>query len=144
MGARSMDSSRGLIQQLKCSIEGCKFKVAKIRKGLCPAHYERQRKYGDPLISSQRPHGTGTITPRGYIFLNDERGMLEHRWVMQQHLGRRLYGHETVHHKNGIKTDNRIENLELWTGPQPSGQRVEDLVNWVKETYPEMFEKGAQ
>ena len=58
---------------------------------------------------------------------------MEHRYVMEQHLGRRLLAHENVHHLNGDRGDNRIENLELWSSWQPHGQRVKDKVTWAKE-----------
>lgn len=59
--------------------------------------------------------------------------IMEHRYVMEQMLGRALYADENVHHKNGKRDDNRPTNLELWTVMQPSGKRVDDLVKYAKE-----------
>jgi hypothetical protein len=57
----------------------------------------------------------------------------EHRKVMIDFLKRPMYDNENVHHINGVRDDNRIENLELWIKSQPPGQRVIDIVKWAKE-----------
>lgn len=71
--------------------------------------------------------------------------ILEHRYVMSRHIGRDLTADETVHHLNGIRSDNRIENLELFNSRHGPGQRVVDKVQFAIEIliqYPE-FARSA-
>jgi hypothetical protein len=69
----------------------------------------------------------------GYPGAGKQGQILEHRKVMQEFLGRPLTAAENVHHRNGDKQDNRLENLELWSRSQPHGQRVADKLAWARE-----------
>lgn len=98
----------------------------------------------------------GRTNKEGYVLLTDwdhpnsnKRGrVLEHTVVMAEYLGRPILPGETVHHKNGIRDDNRIENLELWAGKHIPGHRVSDMVqfciDYLKKYAPEKLKEIIQ
>lgn len=95
-------------------------------------------------LTAQRQSGQRqefTVTGYRQIRVNGK-GFAEHRWVMEQVIGRPLVPGENVHHLNGVRDDNRPENLELWNINQPAGQRAKDKVKHAREIlalYGDMF-----
>lgn len=125
-----------------CTAEKCgNFQWA---RGWCTKHYARWARNGN--VEDPSPTEPGWINAQGYRIVKfNGVNTLEHRAVMSEYLDRPLLRHENVHHINGVRDDNRLENLELWSTSQPAGQRVTDKIVWAKEllaTY-EGFEENA-
>ncbi len=123
-----------------CSVVGCSERPT--TRWMCHFHYGRLRDGRDPDLP-RRPASTGRVISKdGYADIRVPKGtpgawksgwMPEHRYVMQQLLARPLLGIEEPHHINGIRSDNRPDNLELWSKSHPAGQRVVDKVAWAVE-----------
>ena len=143
-GKKLDDPIRFKSETLVCEIFGCTKKHA--AHGLCKMHLKRKERGADLFLPNQKDSSTWEF--HDVKWRHDSHGYLsgtwkskwvkQHRAIWEAHHGRELRSFENVHHKNGIRDDNRIENLELWTKPQPCGQRPEDLVDWVLENYRDM------
>jgi hypothetical protein len=122
-----------------CMMDTCNNKH--LAKGLCSTHYAAFRSFMDKDRTLENQAKIGPQKEKEYIklyrpshpFASKQGFVKEHRLVMEEMIGRYLERHETVHHKNGNRQDNRPENLELWSRRQPSGQRAEDKVTYAIE-----------
>lgn len=118
-----------------CSVEDCNNKH--LARGWCAKHYaawyHKNGTNAEPIKSPKSLKGIYKIPDRvetkdGYITIRvNGKHTAEHRVIMEKELGRKLERHESVHHINGIRNDNRPENLELWVGPIRYGQRATDV-----------------
>ena len=152
-----------------CALCGTEFEAKSPRwhhysKKFCSAEHRREFLVGDTEWGRRSVGSDGYISIRvgvGYPGAYASGYIREHRWVMEQRLGRSLLPHEEVHHRNGHRYDNdrcpscpatatppevrddrlhcarcgwestQEPNLELWTTSQPRGQRVEDKIEWA-------------
>ena len=96
--------------------------------GYCYRHYHNPD-YQDPARRFTVKAGY-VVLDKNHIDNPYTTKVYEHRLVMEKYLNRKLFPGENVHHINGDRSDNRIENLELWETSQPSGQRVEDKIEF--------------
>lgn len=80
----------------------------------CSMSCATSRRTGD---SAAHWKGGRSVSPNGYISLSipGKGRIFEHRHIVEQRIGRRLYAGEQVHHINGDRQDNRDENLQLVT-----------------------------
>lgn len=110
----------------KCSVNGCE--RDHLAKGFCSKHYQVWKRNGVPETEKSRKRVTGYVDGYGYKKIRIQgKSVKEHRYVMEQHLGRKLLITEHIHHINGNKTDNRIENLKVMTNGK---HRIEHAVEW--------------
>lgn len=118
-----------------CRVEGCP--NPHDAHGYCSTHYAYAIGRGELVVGTRRPvrnaEGYVRVFIPGHPNSHKSGYVFEHIAVMGAMIERPLFPDETVHHRNGIKHDNRPENLELWTSRHPKGQRVEDVVDWAVE-----------
>ena len=112
--------------------------TAKYCSDKCRSLARYRKLTGFPIKAPRRrsEHGKGYINKYGYraIYRDHPNAnprtkiILEHIFVMSEFLKRPMRKGETVHHKNGIRSDNRLENLELWTSRHPAGVRHQEAI----------------
>lgn len=129
----------------ECLVLDCERRPA--NRGMCDKHAQQRMagiidEEGNTLRqfkAFRRPRKDRWVGQQGYVLVKapkshpharQDGSILEHRLVMEEHLGRHLGPEEVVHHVNGVKDDNRIENLQLRESVRKHGhghEQIEDV-----------------
>ena len=104
------------------------------------------------MITSNWKGGKITYIQTGYIRiyrpkhpLADHQGYVkEHRLIMEEKLGRYLKRNEVIHHINGNKSDNRIENLALYDRQSEHRKNQNELINEISRLKKLLDEHGIE
>lgn len=116
---RCANRTHNAVEPQPCLVTPCEGKAW--IKGYCSKHYQRLRNRGTLALPTKEPvaKGDGAVSSQGYRLITvGKQRVLEHRYVMELYLERRLAKSEHVHHKNHDRLDNRLENLEVLSQAQ--------------------------
>lgn len=98
-------------KMVSCDVCGKEFYLNKYRLNRSQHHFCSNECY----YNYERPHKKEEILSIYRVIRRNGKNMLEHRFVVEKQFGVKLTRNQYVHHKNGNKIDNRIENLEIMT-----------------------------
>jgi hypothetical protein len=112
--------------------------IQQFKNGRFNGWHSPTKYHADCYLKQKSETARGRLNKDGYVIIGNPQKR-QHRLVMERVLGRKLRSWETVHHKNGIRHDNRVENLELRIGQHGSGQRPNEADIWSSNIAPYHF-----
>lgn len=133
------DKTRGRISKTKTGkpspLKGRKVpsetrrKISVAKKG----KYKCNTKYGGH--KKKRADGYASVYTPNHPFASKDGYVMEHILMMEEHIGRLIGRDEVVHHKNGVRDDNRIENLELMTFKEHAKYHLQERIRQGTQNY---------
>lgn len=138
--------NRGLKTFCICCYDEIHATVSRIKTSISRGNYTGICRTCLSTVRHNITKNSKTITNNGYALIQKSKVLekhhylcdwtkpvMEHRYLMAMKLNRPLTPDEIVHHIDGNKENNTIENLELWNNSHPSGQRISDKLEWAQQ-----------